>query len=156
LIKVLFEGASTVGAEMELAKAWHDHVVSSGLEITKEKKSKQLIPDIINHYKTNYWVLCEGFNKNHMFYHDFRGGIEDFVNTDENSSLIAERLAKYADELMKTGTSKMNLTESQLDEQLDSIINIYGYIHGKDVFNSFYKKDLARRLLLSRSENVEM
>src|SRR4051794_4458130 len=32
---------------------------------------------------------------------------------------------------------------------------LFRYIHGKDVFQAFYKEDLAKRLLLGKSASVE-
>lgn len=156
LINVLFEGSITVGVYNDLSKAWYTYIVDSGMELMKEKSSRQFIPHVIEHYKKNHRVLTDGFNRHMHFDHSFRSGIEDFINTGDNSAVIAERLAKYGDELMRSGTSKMNLSETELEDQMDSIIDVYGYIRGKDVFDAFYKKDLARRLLLGRSENIEL
>lgn len=156
LINVLYEGSITVGVYNDLSKAWYTYIVDSGVELMKEKSTRQFVPSVIEHYKKNHRVLTDGFNRHMHFDHSFRSGIEDFINSGDNSSVIAERLAKYGDELMRSGTSKMNLSETELEDQMDSIIDIYGYIRGKDVFDAFYKKDLARRLLLGRSENIEL
>lgn len=32
---------------------------------------------------------------------------------------------------------------------------LFRYIHGKDVFEAFYKKDLAKRLLLGKSGSID-
>jgi hypothetical protein len=32
---------------------------------------------------------------------------------------------------------------------------LFRYIHGKDVFEAFYKKDLAKRLLLGKSASID-
>ena len=34
-------------------------------------------------------------------------------------------------------------------------MNIFRFIHGKDVFEAFYKKDLAKRLLVGKSASVD-
>jgi len=38
---------------------------------------------------------------------------------------------------------------------LDKIMVIFRFIHGKDVFEAFYKKDLAKRLLVGKSASVD-
>uniref|UniRef100_A0A8C1UP68 Cullin-4A n=1 Tax=Cyprinus carpio TaxID=7962 RepID=A0A8C1UP68_CYPCA len=38
---------------------------------------------------------------------------------------------------------------------LDKIMIIFRFIHGKDVFEAFYKKDLAKRLLVGKSASVD-
>ena len=48
----------------------------------------------------------------------------------------------------------MNLTFSA--HQVNSQPNLFcSYISGKDVFEAFYKKDLAKRLLLGKSASVD-
>lgn len=34
-------------------------------------------------------------------------------------------------------------------------VNILNYVQGKDVFEAFYKKDLAKRLLLGKSASID-
>lgn len=42
-------------------------------------------------------------------------------------------------------------SDEELETLLDKIMQIFRYINGKDVFEAFYKKDLAKRLLLGKS-----
>lgn len=46
-------------------------------------------------------------------------------------------------------------TEEELERLLDKIMVIFRFIHGKDVFEAFYKKDLAKRLLVGKSASVD-
>ena len=39
---------------------------------------------------------------------------------------------------------------------LDRVMVLFRAVHGKDTFEAFYKKDLARRLLLAKSASVDM
>ena len=39
--------------------------------------------------------------------------------------------------------------------KINSIIVFSRFIHGKDVFEAFYKKDLAKRLLVGKSASVD-
>jgi len=43
----------------------------------------------------------------------------------------------------------------EFDALLDKLMEIFRYINGKDVFEAFYKKDLAKRLLLVKSAWVD-
>ncbi len=63
----------------------------------------------------------------------------------------AELLAKYVDGLFKTS----KLSDDQMEEVLERVMVIFRFINGKDVFEAFYKKDLAKRLLLARSVSPE-
>nr|KAG5690953.1 hypothetical protein BaRGS_027272 [Batillaria attramentaria] len=46
-------------------------------------------------------------------------------------------------------------TEEELEKLLDKIMVLFRFIHGKDVFEAFYKKDLAKRLLVGKSASVD-
>jgi len=48
------------------------------------------------------------------------------------------------------------LDEDQvIDDQLDQVLDLFRFLHGKAVFEAFYKKDLAKRLLMGRSADEE-
>jgi hypothetical protein len=80
----------------------------------------------------------------------------------KNSTKTPELLAKYCDLLLKKGNK--NIEENELEEKLNQIVKINGvsltflihlstqitifkYIDDKDVFQKFYSKMLARRLI---------
>lgn len=42
-----------------------------------------------------------------------------------------------------------------MERLLDRIMVLFRFIHGKDVFEAFYKKDLAKRLLVGKSASVD-
>lgn len=75
-----------------------------------------------------------------------RESFEDFLNTDARA---ASCLAVYADELLRAGLRGM--TEEQVNEELQKAIVVFRYLSDKDVFESFYKQHLAKRLLGGRS-----
>ncbi|CAB9522036.1 Cullin-3 [Seminavis robusta] len=75
-----------------------------------------------------------------------REAFEDFLNVDARASSC---LAVYVDELLRTGLR--GATEEQVTEQLQKVIIVFRYLSDKDVFESFYKQHLAKRLLGNRS-----
>lgn len=42
-----------------------------------------------------------------------------------------------------------------MDELLNRVMVLFRFIRGHDVFEAFYKKDLAKRLLLGRSASMD-
>lgn len=56
---------------------------------------------------------------------------------------------------LKLRTGNKECTEEELDSVMDRVIVIFRFVQGKDVFEAFYKKDLAKRLLLGRSASVD-
>eukprot|EP00551_Chaetoceros_affinis_P004249 CAMPEP_0203664768 /NCGR_PEP_ID=MMETSP0090-20130426/2117_1 /ASSEMBLY_ACC=CAM_ASM_001088 /TAXON_ID=426623 /ORGANISM="Chaetoceros affinis, Strain CCMP159" /LENGTH=803 /DNA_ID=CAMNT_0050528119 /DNA_START=41 /DNA_END=2452 /DNA_ORIENTATION=- len=75
---------------------------------------------------------------------------EDFLNADTRA---ANCLAIYADELLKSGLR--GASEEEVHTRLNMVILIFRYLSDKDVFESYYKQHLARRLLAGRSVSEE-
>ena len=66
-----------------------------------------------------------------------------------------ELLAKYCDILLKK--SSKNPEEAELEETLNQVMVVFKYIEDKDVFQKFYSKMLAKRLVqaMSVSDDAE-
>ncbi|EMC98474.1 hypothetical protein BAUCODRAFT_32519 [Baudoinia panamericana UAMH 10762] len=45
--------------------------------------------------------------------------------------------------------------DAEINIQLDQVLDLFRFVHGKAVFEAFYKKDLARRLLMARSASAD-
>ncbi|KAG7360505.1 cullin protein 3 [Nitzschia inconspicua] len=75
-----------------------------------------------------------------------RESFEDFLNVDARA---ASCLSVYVDELLRVGLR--GATEDQITQELNRVIVIFRYLSDKDVFESFYKQHLAKRLLGGRS-----
>ena len=45
--------------------------------------------------------------------------------------------------------------DTEINIQLDQVLDLFRFLHGKAVFEAFYKKDLARRLLMGRSASAD-
>jgi cullin-4 len=80
-----------------------------------------------------------------------------------------EMIAKYVDMLLRGGAKAIPATlssagdtaigreeddadgavgdeDAEISKQLDQVLDLFRFVHGKAVFEAFYKKDLARRL----------
>ncbi|KAG0467042.1 hypothetical protein HPP92_018622 [Vanilla planifolia] len=65
----------------------------------------------------------------------------------------AELVAKFLDEKLRAGNK--GTSEEELEGTLDRVLVLFRFIQGKDVFEAFYKKDLAKRLLLGKSASID-
>jgi len=63
--------------------------------------------------------------------------------------------AKDRDAAEKQGHASTGDEDAELDRQLEQALELFRFIEGKDVFEAFYKKDLARRLLMGRSASQD-
>ncbi|KAI9140141.1 Cullin [Paraphysoderma sedebokerense] len=83
----------------------------------------------------------------------------EFVNRNKICKTAAskspELLARYCDSLLKK--SSKNPEEGELEDLLNSIMVVFKYVEDKDVFQKFYSKMLAKRLVsgTSASEDAE-
>lgn len=69
-----------------------------------------------------------------------------------DTDIVAEALAKYVDAYLKD--AKKQVPESQWASSI--ISGIFCYLHAKDVFEAFYKRDLAKRLLWNRIVSMDV
>lgn len=63
------------------------------------------------------------------------------------------QLAKYCDTLLKKSTK--GYSEPEVDEKLAQSIIIFKYIDDKDIFQKFYARNLARRLIYQLSHSMD-
>lgn len=64
-----------------------------------------------------------------------------------------ELLAKYCDWLLKK--SSKGVSEAEVEERLAQSITIFKYIDDKDVFQKFYSRMLAKRLIHQQSQSMD-
>lgn len=74
----------------------------------------------------------------------------DFININPRSS---EYLSLFFDENLKKGIK--GKTENEIDALLDNGITLLRYIKDKDLFETYYKKHLSRRLLMKRASSMD-
>lgn len=112
------------------------------------------------HKKYNALVLIS-FNNDSGFVAALDKACGRFINTNavtrlaNSSSKSPELLAKYCDLLLKK--SSKNPEEAELEDTLNQVMVVFKYIEDKDVFQKFYSKMLAKRLVqhMSASDDAE-
>ena len=96
-----------------------------------------------------------------------------------DNSKTGEMIAKYVDMLLRGGAKAIPTQlsrksekpveveaeddkeddvfdeDTEVNNQLDQVLDLFRFLHGKAVFEAFYKKDLARRLLMGRSASAD-
>merc|ERR1712141_18250 len=101
------------------------------------------------------------FEKDIIFVTALDKGCKKFVNSNsvtrkaKSSSKSPELLAKYSDILLKK--SNTNTNETETEDLLDQLMIVFKYIEDKDVFQKYYSKFLAHRLVknVSASDDSE-
>nr|CAH7726315.1 unnamed protein product [Callosobruchus chinensis] len=137
---------------IELCTAFNAYIKKRGKTIVIDpEKDKTMVQELLDFKDCmdNIVVVC--FNRNEKFGNSLKEAFEYFINQRTNKP--AELIAKFVDYKLRAGNKEA--TEEELERLLDKIMVLFRFIHGKDVFEAFYKKDLAKRLLVGKSASVD-
>ena len=169
-LKLLYGLLDRRDLSLELKPAFRKYIVEEGEGIVF---NQDLEADMVIHllqFKKKVDDICtDSFESNEELGHTVREAFGAFMNhgkkmdstggTDNPKS--GEMIAKYVDRLLKGGYKlppgrnpeeiSLMSDDAELDRQLDQVLDLFRFVHGKAVFEAFYKNDLARRLLMKRS-----
>ncbi|CAG8782449.1 12692_t:CDS:10, partial [Racocetra persica] len=96
-------------------------------------------------------IVSGAFQGNNTFNYTVKESFEMFINQRQNKP--AELIAKYVDQTLRLGNKSMDDTD--IERTLNEVLVLFRYIQGKDIFEAFYKRDLAKRLLLNKSASFD-
>ncbi|XP_078415678.1 cullin-4A-like [Cetorhinus maximus] len=140
------------GGLQVLLQHWNEYIKMFGTTIVvNPEKDKTMVEELLDFKDKVDHVIEVCFVKNEKFINTMKEAFETFINKRPNKP--AELIAKYVDSKLRAGNKEA--TDEELERMLDKIMIIFRFIHGKDVFEAFYKKDLAKRLLVGKSASVD-
>ena len=138
---------------------------------------KSIIPDLLALKSHLQMLLTVAFRSDQSFAASMRSILEDVCNgstlpgAGDGGRRIAELLAKHVDARFKDAKAQATpAVVSTLSASVDSnvasvdhnesfqtqIMTIFRHVQSKDVFEAFYKRDLAKRLLTGRSVSSDV
>eukprot|EP01006_Ploeotia_vitrea_P042684 TRINITY_DN66651_c3_g5_i2.p1 TRINITY_DN66651_c3_g5~~TRINITY_DN66651_c3_g5_i2.p1 ORF type:complete len:707 (+),score=124.19 TRINITY_DN66651_c3_g5_i2:117-2237(+) len=101
-------------------------------------------------------LFREFFNNNSHFFKARKSAFEVFINEtlappkgDNQKITSSELLSSYCDNMMKNE----KITPDELEATLEKIVELFTYISDKDLFQEFYRKQMSKRLLVSKTDN---
>ncbi|KAF2089749.1 Cullin-domain-containing protein [Saccharata proteae CBS 121410] len=144
-----------------LRTRFENHVRKAGLAAVEkiaadnESLEPKVYVEALLEVHTQYQDLVnKAFNGESEFVRSLDNACREFVNRNKvcksGSTRSPELLAKYTDTLLKKSGAKMT-EEDDMDKQLSQIMTIFKYIEDKDVFQKFYSRMLAKRLVYTTS-----
>lgn len=146
-----------------LRTKFETHVRNAGLAAVQKVQSSEgdkmepkVYVDALLEIHTQYQGLVKrAFNDEPEFTRSLDNACREFVNRNEvcksGSNKSPELLAKYTDVLLRKSTT--SIEEADLERTLTQIMTVFKYIEDKDVFQKFYSRMLARRLVHSNSSS---
>ena len=140
------------------------HVRKSGLAAVEkvavegDSMEPKTYVDALLEVHTRYSKLVENaFAGESEFVRSLDNACKEFVNRNKvcktGSTRSPELLAKYTDFLLKKGAKSAE--EADLEASLIDVMTVFKYIEDKDVFQKFYSRMLAKRLVHSSSASED-
>lgn len=184
-LKALYGLLKSSGMDGRLKDPWEDYIKKVGSTIVRDlQKGDDMVVRLLELKRSLEVVIRDAFDKDESFKYAMREAYSGFINDRKNltawgtgNAKVGEVIAKYIDLLLrgglkavphslasdsidrdeaeKRGEASTGDEDAELDRQLEQGIELFRFIEGKDVFEAFYKKDLARRLLMGRSASQD-
>ncbi|KAL0966117.1 hypothetical protein UPYG_G00291130 [Umbra pygmaea] len=145
----------------ELKKLLETHIYNQGLAAIEKcgeaalNDPKMYVQTILDVHRKYNALVMSAFNNDAGFVAALDKACGRFINNNavtkmvQSSSKSPELLARYCDSLLKK--SSKNPEEAELEDTLNQVMVVFKYIEDKDVFQKFYAKMLAKRLVHQNS-----
>lgn len=140
------------------------HVRKSGLAAVEKvavdgdnMEPKTYVDALLEVHQQYQQLVDDAFGGESEFVRSLDNACKEFVNRNKvcktGSTRSPELLAKYTDTLLKK--SGKSAEEADLEASLTQVMTIFKYIEDKDVFQKFYSRMLAKRLVHSNSASED-
>ncbi|CAF2488809.1 unnamed protein product [Rotaria sp. Silwood2] len=167
-LALLFKLVSRVpNATVELKKIVEEHVRQMGIDAIERASGSALndpklyVETILEIHTKFFKLVQDAFSSEQGFTAALDKACGKFINNNAvtaaagNTTKSPELLARYCDALLRKGSKAVE--ETDLEEKFNQIMVVFNYVEDKDVFQKFYGKMLAKRLVgqLSASDDYE-
>eukprot|EP01031_Cornospumella_fuschlensis_P025008 gene25008-30209_t len=118
--------------------------------------AREVIEEVIGLQEKMGGVLKDAFSSHPTFATTLRSSLEHVVNF--NLSSLSEQLARYADRILRGGGGGGGGLggEGEGEGRLAAVLGVFKLLGEKDIFEAFYKKYLAKRLLQGKSASSDL
>ncbi|KAG6595943.1 putative Cullin family protein [Phytophthora cinnamomi] len=152
-LKRMYALFARVDAINDLKAAFSNYIQKNVSKLVMDDQQEKTFVEKVLKLKADLdAVLSDSFQSNTDFSFAMKSAMENAINVRANRP--AELVAKFVDSKLRTGNK--GGSEAEVENLLDRVMVIFRYIQGKDVFEAFYKKDLAKRLLVGKSASFDL
>lgn len=144
----------------KLIATLNEHIKQEGMRILSGLKGEnihvQFVEQMLEIHKKYKQIISEVFSNDQLFCSAMDKACATVINariTERAPCRSPELLSKYCDSLLKK--SSKGISESEIDEKLTASITIFKYIDDKDMFQKFYSRMLAKRLIHQQSHSMD-
>ncbi|KAI5475121.1 cullin 4 [Pseudohyphozyma bogoriensis] len=151
-LRSVYSLLSRVNALTVLRTTFLQNLKDAGLSLVMDKSSDDhMVPHLIAFRTKAVEIVNDAFGNDQSFAQAVTQAFEFFVNKRENKP--AEMMAKFLDAKLRSGNRSMD--DEGLENVLKDVLFLFRFTQGKDIFEAFYKRDLAKRLLLNKSASFD-
>ena len=184
-MKALFDLLGLSGLQKRLKAPWCNYIEKTGAAIVSDTgRGDEMVLRLLELRRRLDLMVRDAFGNEDDFLWGLRESFGRFMNDDKTAaswgsgtSKVGEMIAKYIDLLLRGGLKSLPAEllsdskdrqaaeqsgqvsasdeDAELDRQLDQALELFRFVRGKAAFEAFYKKDLARRLLMGRSASQD-
>lgn len=151
-LKKLFLLFERVKREDEVKVAFEGFVFTKGVVVMQETEAESLVDVLLEMKAKLDRIQSESFKDNYGLKYAAQKAWERFLNIDPNKP--AKLIAEYLDDRMKK-SSRRCLNDTEIEHLAEQLIGVFRMIQAKDVFEAFFCKRLAKRLLLETSVSFD-
>ncbi|RXN01851.1 Cullin-2 [Acipenser ruthenus] len=139
----------------ELQNHIHDEGLRATSNLSQENMPTHFVESVLEVHSKFVQLINTVLNGDQHFMSALDKALTSVVNYREPKSICKapELLAKYCDNLLKK--SAKGMTENEVEDKLTSFITVFKYIDDKDVFQKFYARMLAKRLIHGLSLSMD-
>ncbi|KAI7879830.1 Cullin [Mucor mucedo] len=154
-----------------VAKLGKEIVTQLGSSVTKNPKS--YVDQLLALHQKYYQMNQQVFSSDPLFTAAVDKAFRTIINDTAGTNLPAngpETLARYCDMMMKKNAGKkepatakrkglkkpVDMDEGDQEERLMKMVTLFKYVEDKDVFQKFYSRMLAKRLIYGASSSEEL
>lgn len=141
-----------------LIQIFLDHIKNEGTEtistLAGDNIHVNFVENMLEVHQKYERLIAYTFNNDPLFLSALDKACASVINkrlNEKQPCRSAELVAKYCDCLLKKSKS----TESEIDLKLANSITIFKYIDDKDVYQKFYSRMLAKRLIHEQSHSMD-
>lgn len=141
-----------------LIQTFLDHIKNEGIETISTLKGEtihiQFVENMLQVHHKYEELILDTFKNDPLFLSALDKACASVINkriNEKQPCRSAELVAKYCDSLLKKSKS----TEIEIDTKLTKSITIFKYIEDKDVYQKFYSRMLAKRLIHEQSQSMD-
>ncbi|EPY52724.1 Cullin 4 [Schizosaccharomyces cryophilus OY26] len=154
--KLLYSLLQLTSETSQLVQPWSECLTEIGFQLVNDEKNEDhLVPNLLSLHTFLQSVVENAFSNDEALSYAMRKSFETFINgaSGKRREAPAKSIAKYIDYLLRYGEQVTNGTP--LQQIFETLLDIFRYVSSKDVFEAFYKRDIAKRLLLNKSASSQ-